>query len=947
MSASQSFRWAVWSCFAATLLTGAAAQSIAPACTTPGAQTQDIAKFVRAGCHLRWQQQPRHLSGSKVDDKFYTVHQDIEVFFSPEVGRWLDGSADTIQNGAMVVALERPHGQPDAKPQTALVKVLAQGSSVDGWYWSTVPLAGGGAASGEFGNSTCLSCHATAKNVSTFLAPGPPADATAWRPDPTFIFPDAPPVDRTLPAPLDRPDQAFLTTYGIAEELDAPKPFPPRATDHVPARGVQQFMTSDQCRGCHNASQRLSNSRPNLWYPNPNSSDPTYRNYSPYGEWAASIHSLAARDPIFHAEMEAEIAATPAIKGFVYDVCLSCHAPMAGRQLKIDTGDSGARFGLSMLLAHKPQDPKSTYGALGRDGVSCAFCHRATNALLGVDLPPGISTDTTTLNETEPFNPHTGFGVFVRPSSVGSYNAQLQIDTNGRIFGPYDKVNGSAEKNATGFAPVGGADAKQVGEAALCGSCHTVIVPAVPRGYAGNNPGSDKSLPLGFEQTTYWEWRNSFWENEAKGGGLPCQGCHMAPNRGADGRLIAGRIANIESDRFPPVNGRLPDKQIHLAKQFPVPRHTFVGINLFVLEMFKQFPETLGSRAVDPTVPKQTLDPLLNASDWESEHAAHDTLLVNVTELRNKTGKNGDMLEFDVQVANYAGHKFPTGYATRRAFVEVTVLDENNRVLWSSGTTNSVGVIVDGATGEVLPSEWTRQPGESQPHHAVIDRQDKVQIYEQRTTDEKGKLQSRVLGVFDVYKDNRILPMGWAVEAAKGGGALQIDRRFPLKGSVNMFAIHPVLPGSDGSDVPKTGVLGTPVPDYCAKPKEGAGYDPYYCDPAFTQFGADVVTYRVPVDKIDGWACVQARALYQSVPPYYMKDLIGGSNPGPAAKRLAYIASRMNWEDSAIKNWALQVGNLASVDRLGKPELSPALRRCGSQAGRGVKKTQATPEGAS
>lgn len=897
----------------------------APTCETPTDDPDAIAEFVRAECYAAWAHQPQHLSGTEVDGTFFTVHGDIEVFYSPGVGRWLDGESGSIPDGEMVVALERPHGKAQASPSRALVKVRAQGFSVDGWYWSSVPLTGRGRATGRFADSTCLSCHASARSSSTFLDAGGPVDTASWRPDPAFVFPDPPPVTRRLPRPLAKPDPAFLTTYGVPADLPEPRPYPSPATDRVVARGTNQFMTSDQCAGCHNAGQRLSNTRPNLWYPDPNGEDPTYRNYSPFGEWSASIHSLATRDPIWHAEVEAEVEANPQLADYIYDTCFSCHGPMAGRQLQTDTGDPQARFNASMFWADEAGEPGATYGALARDGISCTVCHRVTDALLGVDLPPATAGDHVVAGDP-PFDGHLGYGVFRRPASPAPYSGNFEIDTSGALFGPYDSVNGTPMTRATGFTPTGGEVAAQISEAKLCGSCHLIIVPSIPKGYSGSDPANDPDLQLVYEQTTYWEWRNSFWENESKSSGLACQGCHMAPHRGDDGRLLSRRIANIESDRFPPVQARLPDSQIHLRQQFPYPRHVFLGINLFALEMFQQFPDMLGSRRPDPTVPKETLDPLLNASDWETQHAARDSVLTNVLRLEERD----DALELDVQITNYAGHKFPTGAGIRRAFVELTVLDDDGKVLWSSGTTNGLGVIVDGASGRELASEWTDDPAASQPHHQLIREQDQVQIYEERTLDAAGKLQSSVLGIAGEHKDNRIVPAGWVTEARAGGGTFQQDRRFPNPGSINMFAIHPRLPLATPVAPPKSTFRGLPVPDYCADPQGGQGYDPYYCDPEFTQYGADIVSYRMPKEAVQGWACVQARVLYQSIPPYYLKQRLDGSDGelGPAAQRLAYIASRLNFDDSAIDDWTLQVGNLSSMDRHGRVEADPTLRRC-------------------
>ena len=53
----------------------------------------------------------------------------------------------------------------------------------------------------------------------------------------------------------------------------------------------------------------------------------------------------------------------------------------------------------------------------------------------------------------------------------------------------------------------------------------------------------------------------------------------------------------------------------------------------------------------------------------------------------------------DVAVTNLTGHRFPSGVGFRRAFIELLVVetaDGRQRLVWASGRTNSVGVIVDG-----------------------------------------------------------------------------------------------------------------------------------------------------------------------------------------------------------------------------------------------------------
>ena len=71
--------------------------------------------------------------------------------------------------------------------------------------------------------------------------------------------------------------------------------------DHAVAgpKGPDQFLTSDQCMGCHSAT-------PNdmlYLFPEP---DKTPINLSPFTEWQSSMMGLAGRDPVFHAQVESE-----------------------------------------------------------------------------------------------------------------------------------------------------------------------------------------------------------------------------------------------------------------------------------------------------------------------------------------------------------------------------------------------------------------------------------------------------------------------------------------------------------------------------------------------------------------------------------------------------------------------------------------------------------------
>jgi hypothetical protein len=115
------------------------------------------------------------------------------------------------------------------------------------------------------------------------------------------------------PPPLDKPLPAFTEFYGDALEpatyADAWKlRFLSETRDHHPAVPglVSEFLTSDQCIGCHDAT--VSNDEtPNMVV----TVDGTTYNVSPYAEWRVSPMGLAGRDPIFFAQLESEVLNLP------------------------------------------------------------------------------------------------------------------------------------------------------------------------------------------------------------------------------------------------------------------------------------------------------------------------------------------------------------------------------------------------------------------------------------------------------------------------------------------------------------------------------------------------------------------------------------------------------------------------------------------------------------
>jgi hypothetical protein len=124
-------------------------------------------------------------------------------------------------------------------------------------------------------------------------------------------------------------------------------------------------------------------------------------------------------------------------------------------------------------------------------------------------------------------------------------------------------------------------------------------------------------------------------------------------------------------------------------------------------------------------------------------------------------------LEVDVAVRNLAGHKLPTAYPSRRAWLRVTVHDGQGRLVFSSGAVEPTGAIV----GNDNDQDNTR----FEPHYREIQSADQVQIYEAIMGTEKGAVTTGLLSAVSYLKDNRILPRGFEKRTAPGDVAVHGD----------------------------------------------------------------------------------------------------------------------------------------------------------------------------
>jgi PAS domain-containing protein len=103
---------------------------------------------------------------------------------------------------------------------------------------------------------------------------------------------------------------------------------------------------------------------------------------------------------------------------------------------------------------------------------------------------------------------------------------------------------------------------------------------------------------------------------------------------------------------------------------------------------------------------------------------------------------------FEVEVQNSAGHKFPSGYPSRMAFLEFVLTSSNGDTLFHSGKWSSQeGVFGRDATYE--------------PHWSEITSEDQVQVYETVFGDVSGTPTQLLERASLLLKDNRVPPRGF------------------------------------------------------------------------------------------------------------------------------------------------------------------------------------------
>lgn len=437
---------------------------------------------------------------------------------------------------------------------------------------------------------------------------------------------------------------------------------------------------------------------------------------------------------------------------FTSDRCVACHNGIVTPQ-----GDD-ISFGTSWrpsMMANSARDPywqasvrrETLVHAAARPAIEneCAACHmpmlryetKTAGRMAGVfaNLPgagPAAAQSPAGLMAIDGVS--CSMCHQIRKDNLGqrsSFVAGFLVDTKTplgerQVFGPYevDKGRQSLMRSSARFVPVQGPHMR---EAELCATCHTLITEALD---AAGRPAGE--LP---EQVPYLEWKHSAYE-----GARSCQSCHM-----------------------PAVETAVPITGVLGQPRSEVGRHVFLAGNFLM-------PVILNAGRKDLWVAALPQD-LEAAARRTVDHLETASARLSI----EKCGVGGGRLEALLRVENFAGHKLPTAYPSRRAWIHIAVRNGAGDIVFESGRMK--------ADGSIAGNDNDRDAWAYEPHYARIERPEQVEIYESILGSPEGSVTTVLLTATRYLKDNRLLPDGFdkagadADIAVMGGAADDADFR--------------------------------------------------------------------------------------------------------------------------------------------------------------------------
>ncbi len=286
----------------------------------------------------------------------------------------------------------------------------------------------------------------------------------------------------------------------------------------------------------------------------------------------------------------------------------------------------------------------------------------------------------------------------------GGYVITPSLPNQGKVYGPYEVSAGLQRvmHSASTLVPGEGA---HIQRSELCATCHTLFTPATD--------GKGEVIGEFAEQVPYLEWKHSVYREKTS-----CQDCHM-----------------------PEVEVPVPISSVLGEPRENVSRHVFRGGNVFMLKMLNKYRDELGV-----TTPVADLE---ESARRTLDHLQSAAAQVSVAGL----SFSGSQALIDISVTNQTGHKLPSAYPSRRAWLHVTVRDQSGRTVFESGALN--------ADGSIVGNDNDADPDAYEPHYKEISSADQVQIYEPIIHDYKNEVTTSLLSGATYAKDNRLLPLGF------------------------------------------------------------------------------------------------------------------------------------------------------------------------------------------
>jgi len=292
----------------------------------------------------------------------------------------------------------------------------------------------------------------------------------------------------------------------------------------------------------------------------------------------------------------------------------------------------------------------------------------------------------------------------IKPDNFGmvtSYSGHYQIDPDSIIYGPYPDPELNAMTEMAAFLPV---YSTHMNQSELCATCHTLFTP-----YLDNQGQIAGDFP---EQTPYIEWKNSIYPAQ----NTQCQDCHMP--------MITD---SVDIAWIP---------QSHQVYRTPFWKHSFVGGNVYMLNLLKDNISTLGLTA--------------SSENFDSTIArAKENLTEKAIDLFITTTYENDSLNVFVKIENKTGHKIPSGIPFRRMWIHLKVTDPSNNIVYESGKWDTQGEISG------LNSDYEQ-------HYDLITNENQIQIYEGVMADVDNAVTYTLLRASSYIKDNRIPPKGFS-----------------------------------------------------------------------------------------------------------------------------------------------------------------------------------------